>query len=84
MILILTLTEDLDFGNKERVLPEGIYVKYGSSITYHSKALANVKGFVAKQKYNRGDGKLYAPDLSMMGREKKRTKVKLMYSYSSF
>ena len=48
--LTLTLTDDLHFGTKERVLPQGIYMcKCESSITYHSKATANVKVFADKQ-----------------------------------
>ena len=34
------MTDDLDFSTKERVLYD-----YESSITYHSKAMANVKSF---------------------------------------
>ena len=41
----MTLTDDLDFDTIR-----DIYVKYESSITYHSKAMANVKDFVDKQK----------------------------------
>ena len=49
--LILTLTDDLDFGTKERVLPQTlfIYVKYESSITYPLKAMPHVKVFADKQ-----------------------------------
>ena len=44
----LILTDDLDFGTKERVLPKGIYI-CESSITYHSKAMADVKVFADRQ-----------------------------------
>ena len=57
--LTLTLTDDLDFCTEERVLPQGINnLKYESSITYHSKAMSNVK-VLDKQTGQ----KLYAPDL---------------------
>ena len=56
--------DDPDFGTKGRVLPQGIYnyIKYESFITYHSKAMANVKVFA-----NKPAKKLYVPDLSMGG-----------------
>ena len=45
----LTLKDDLDFGIKERVLPpRNTNVKYKHSITYHSKAMTNVKVFEDK------------------------------------
>ena len=58
---------DLDFGTKERVLPpkKYIYVKNKSSITYNSKALANVKVFTDKQnrQMDKQTGQnLYIPD----------------------
>ena len=60
----LTLTDDLDFGTKKKAFtPRNIYMKYESSITYHSKTMANVKLFVDRQTGQ----KLYAPDLSMLG-----------------
>ena len=51
------------------VLPLGIYiyVKYESSITYHSKAMAILKVFADKQTDQRTGQKLYAPDLSIRG-----------------
>ena len=48
--------------------PRMYYVKYESSITYHSRAMANVNVFADKRSDERTDGqtdKLYAPDLSM-------------------
>ena len=46
----LTLTNDLDFDTKRKVLPQGIYMwNMKSSITYHSKDMANVKVFGDKQ-----------------------------------
>ena len=48
------------------LLGEIWYVKY-SSITCHSKAMANVKVFVDKQTDRHTGQKLYAPDLSMQG-----------------
>ena len=30
---------------KQKVLPQGIHVKYESSMTYHSKVMANAKDF---------------------------------------
>ena len=40
----LTLTNDLDFGSKERVLHQGISMwNMKALITYHSKAIANAK-----------------------------------------
>ena len=66
----LTLTDDLDFGTKETVFPKNIYVKYEISITYHSKAIANVKAFTDKQTDKRTGQKLYAPDLSTRGYKK--------------
>ena len=55
---------------KKGLYPKDIYVKYESSITYHSKAVANVKVFADKQtdskQMNKRTGqKLHAPDLSM-------------------
>ena len=42
----LILTDDLDFSTKRKGFsPSNIYVKYKSSITYHSKAMAKVKVF---------------------------------------
>ena len=52
----MTLSDDLDFGNKGRVLPQGIYMKYESSITYHSKAMAKVKVFADKQTNKQTNG----------------------------
>ena len=69
----VTLTDDLDFGTKERVLLKGLYMIYESSITYHSKAIANVRVFTDKQNGQmdkRISQKLYAPDLSMLGHKK--------------
>ena len=46
------MTDDLHFGTKERVFPQGIlsiYLKYESCVIYHSKALADVKDFAKKQ-----------------------------------
>ena len=42
-------------------------MEYESCITYHSKAMANVKVFADKQKDKRTGQKLYAPDLLMHG-----------------
>ena len=41
----VTLISDLESGTTERVIPQGThnYVKYASSISYHSKVMANVK-----------------------------------------
>ena len=73
------MVDDLDFSTKERVFtPRNTNVKYESSITYHSKAMANIKRFCNKQTDRRTgrtcgqtdkrtDQKLYAPDLSMRG-----------------
>jgi hypothetical protein len=45
-------------------------MEYESSITYHSKDMANVKVFADRQT-NRWIGqKLYAPDLSIRGHKK--------------
>ena len=41
-----------------------IYEKYESSITYYSKAMANVKVFADKQMDNWTSQKLYAPYLT--------------------
>ena len=59
LIFGLTLTDDLDFGTKERVLPQGnyIYVKHESSITYHSKDMASVKVFADEQTDQRRNGR---------------------------
>ena len=47
--MTLTLTDDLDFGTKEKVLSQSMHnVKYESPITYQSKAMANVKVFADK------------------------------------
>ena len=48
--------DDLDFGTKEMILPEEIYVKYGSYFTYHSKAIAIIEVFEDKQKDGQTDG----------------------------
>ena len=48
MHYIFCLTDDLDFGTKERDLHLGIYVTYESSITSYSKTMANVKVFADK------------------------------------
>ena len=48
---------------------KNIYVKYESSITYHSKAMASVKKFLWTNKWT--GQKLYAPNLSMQGHKKK-------------
>ena len=50
---------------KEFYLKKYICVKCESSITYHSKATANVKVFADKQTDKRTGQKLYALDLSM-------------------
>ena len=61
----MTLTDVLDFGSKERVLPLGlyVYVKYESSITCHSKAMANVKVFAKKEtdRWTNRQAKNYVP-----------------------
>ena len=46
----MTVTDDLDLGTKEKVLP----CEYESSITYHSKAVTNIKVFLlTKRQTNR-------------------------------
>ena len=42
-----------------------VCVKYESSITYHSKAMANIKVFADKQTDKWTDQKLYAPNQSI-------------------
>ena len=66
--MTLTLTDDLDFGTKERVLPHGIYILNMKALSLTiQKAMANVKAFADKQT----DGqKLYDPDLLMQGHKK--------------
>ena len=67
----MTLTDDIDLGTKEKVL----HVKYKSSVTYHSKVMANVKVFfcrhIEKQTYREAGKwagqKLCVPDLSKKG-----------------
>ena len=55
----------LTFVLKKGFYPKEHNVKYESPITYHLKAMANVKVFADKPT-NRGTGqKLCAPDLSM-------------------
>ena len=47
-----------NYGTKEGVLPQGLlYVKYESSITYHSKAMAYVKVFVDEQRDRQTEGR---------------------------
>ena len=62
-----------------------MYVKYESSITYHSKAMVNVKVFAHKQSDRRTDKrtgqKLYAPDISMRRHKYKGSKT---YSFGMF
>ena len=71
--LTLTLTDDLDFVTKKGFTPRNTYVKYERSITYHSKAMANVKVFCRQtngqtDRQNKRTGqKLYAPNLVMLG-----------------
>ena len=74
------MTDDLDFGTKEKVLTQGIYVKYESSITYHSKAMANVKVVADKQTDNLTDGqtdktKTISPQSIDAGHKKVRTRT---------
>ena len=40
----MTLTDDLDIGTKKGSYHKETHVNYESSITYHSKVGANVKG----------------------------------------
>ena len=64
---------------KKGLVIKNTHVKYESSITYHSKDMANVKVFADRQtdrqtdkQTNRRTGqKLYAPDLSIRGIKKK-------------
>ena len=65
----LTLTDDLDFGSKERGFTQKkkknryMRVKYESSITYRSKVMANVKVFADKQRDKRTGQKQFTPNL---------------------
>ena len=64
-----------DFGTIEIVLPQGIYLEYESFITYHLKAMDNVRVCVHKQRLRQTDDKqtgqkVYAPDLLMPGLKK--------------
>ena len=55
----MTLILDFDFVTKERVFTQRkICVKYQSSITYHSKAMASVKVFADKKTDNWTEGQL--------------------------
>ena len=49
--LTWTLTDDPDFGTKERALPQAIYMWNMEvlSLNYHSKVMANVKVFADKR-----------------------------------
>ena len=51
---------------KKGFTPSNIYVKYESSITNHSKSMANIK-----QMDRQTGQKLYVPDLSVIGHKKK-------------
>ena len=66
-----------------------IYVKYESSITYHSKAMANVKVFADKQAEKRAGGqtgqpKTTCPNLSMQGHRKKWENSKMLVTSNFF
>ena len=66
-IFALNLTDDIDIGAKEKVLPQGIRVKYESFITNYSKAKANVIFFLqTNRQTDKPTGQNpYAPDLSI-------------------
>ena len=63
-------------------------MKFKSSITYHSKAMANVKVLADKQMDRRTGQKLYHPDLSMRGHKnqpgcnEKKEKILVISTFS--
>ena len=77
----MILTDDIVFSTKVKFSPRNINVKYEGSITYHSKAMANVEVFADKQTDRRTNPKAknYMPPIYRCG-EIKRTSLLLSFN----
>ena len=78
--LTLTLTDDFDFGTKERVLPQGIYI-WNIWKLYHLpfKSYGQCKSFLWTNKQT--GQKLYAPNLLMQGHKNCRKRQKCWFFF---